>query len=244
MRFYGIMEERCVPGSLSPTRIDPFFKKRLTHGGVGMLCIGFAGGSGSGKTTLVHSLAARFSPYTVLLSHDDYYKTLTELTLAQRTAINYDEPDAIDSDLFLTHIHGLLRGESIERPIYDFQTHERTQNTVVVKPAPVLLAEGILLFHDERLSSLFDLRVFVDTDADIRFIRRLHRDTVDRGRSVSSVVTQYQNTVKPMHEKYVEPERRSAHLIVPENGENPTAEAILATYIHAYLHGIGITDIP
>lgn len=208
-----------------------------------MLCIGFAGGSGSGKTTLVHSLAVHFSPYTILLSHDDYYKAHTELTMAQRAAINYDEPDAIDNDLFLTHIHGLLHGETIRRPIYDFQAHERTQDTVAVKPAPVLLAEGILLFHDTRISSLFDLRVFVDTDADIRFIRRLHRDTVERGRSVMSVVEQYQHTVKPMHEKYVEPERRAAHLIVPENGENPTAEAILATYIHAYLRCLGITDI-
>ena len=202
-----------------------------------MLCIGFAGGSGSGKTTLVRSLAAQFAPYTTLLSHDDYYKAHYDIPYPQRAAINYDEPDALDTALFFRHLTALRHGETILRPTYDFEIHNRTDRFVPVEPTPVLLAEGILLFADDAVASLFDLRVFVDTDADIRFIRRLHRDTAERGRSVESVVAQYQNTVKPMHEKYVEPERRAAHLIVPENGENPVAETLLAAYIESYLRG-------
>ena len=205
-----------------------------------MLCIGFAGGSGSGKTTLVRSLAKRFAPYTLLLSHDDYYKAHHDLPYEERVLINYDEPDVIDNTLFFTQLKALRQGKTIQRPVYDFEMHDRADICVSMSPKPILLAEGILLFADNAVSSLFDLRVFVDTDADIRFIRRLRRDTKERARSVESVVAQYQNTVKPMHEKYVEPERRVAHLIIPENGENPTAESLLATYIKSYLHGLGI----
>ncbi len=200
-----------------------------------MLCIGFAGGSGSGKTTLVRSLVARFAPYATLLSHDDYYKAHDDIPYSQRVAINYDEPDALDTALFFTHLTALRNGKTILRPTYDFEVHNRSDHFVPVTPTPILLAEGILLFTDDAVASLFDLRVFVDTDADIRFIRRMYRDTTERGRSLESVVAQYQNTVKPMHEKYVEPQRRAAHLIIPENGENQMAETLLAAYIESYL---------
>lgn len=195
------------------------------------LTIGIAGGSGSGKTTLTHVLAQRFPMYTAVLNHDDYYKAHSDLSYEKRSLLNYDEPDAFDNELFREHLERLKNGYDIDCPIYDYSEHDRTGETRRIAARPLLLVDGILLFSDPDICSLLDLRVFVDTDADVRFIRRLMRDVEERGRSVDSVIEQYQSTVKPMHERYVEPSKRMANIIVPEGGENPVAADILIGYI-------------
>lgn len=195
------------------------------------LTVGIAGGSGSGKTTLTHVIAQRFPTHTAVLNHDDYYKAHDELSYEERAALNYDEPDAFDNELFVKHLEMLKNGYDVDCPVYDYREHNRTNETRRIYSRPLVLVDGILLFSAPEICRLLDLRVFVDTDADIRFIRRLMRDVDDRSRSVDSVIEQYQSTVKPMHEKYVEPSKRMANIIVPEGGENPVAADMLISYI-------------
>jgi len=200
-----------------------------------ILTVGIAGGSGSGKTTLTHVIAQRFPAHTTVLNHDDYYKSRDDLSYEERAALNYDEPDAFDNALFCEHLEMLRRGHDIRCPVYDYSEHNRTSETRLLPARPLILVDGILIFSDPKICSLLDLRVFVDTDADIRILRRLMRDVSERGRSIDSVIDQYQTTVKPMHEKYVEPSKHMANIIVPEGGENPVAADMISSYIREYL---------
>ena len=200
-----------------------------------ILVIGIAGGSGSGKTTLMKNLVERFSGQVTVISHDNYYRRHDELTYEQRCLINYDEPDAFETDLMTRHLDCLRRGETIQCPVYDYTIHNRSDETVAIVPKRVIIVEGILIFADEALRERMDIRIFVDTDADIRLCRRIKRDVNKRGRSLESVLTQYQQTVKPMHEKYVEPSKKYANLVVPEGGKNYVALDMIAQRIQRHL---------
>ena len=188
-----------------------------------ILVLGIAGGTGSGKTTLMKNIIDKFGNAVTVLSHDNYYKRRDELTYEQRCLINYDEPDALETDLMAAHLDRLRRGEAIDCPIYDFTPHNRSNETVRIEPTPVIIVEGILIFENKPLRDLMDIKIFVDTDADVRLCRRITRDVNKRGRTLESVLTQYQTTVKPMHEKYVEPSKKHADLVVPEGGKNLVA---------------------
>ena len=200
-----------------------------------ILVIGIAGGSGSGKTTLVKNLVETFGQQLTVVSHDNYYRRLDELTYEQRCLVNYDEPAAFENDLMARHLDCLRRGESVECPVYDFTVHNRSDETVVIEPKKVIVVEGILIFADEELRKRMDIRIFVDTDADIRLCRRIKRDVNKRARSLESVLLQYQQTVKPMHEKYVEPSKRYADLVVPEGGKNTVALDMITQRIQKHL---------
>ena len=188
-----------------------------------ILVLGIAGGTGSGKTTLMKNIIDKFGNAVTVLSHDNYYKRRDELTYEQRCLINYDEPDALETDLMAAHLDRLRRGEAIDCPVYDFTQHNRSNETVRIEPTPVIIVEGILIFENKPLRDLMDIKIFVDTDADVRLCRRITRDVNKRGRTLESVLTQYQTTVKPMHEKYVEPSKKHADLVVPEGGKNLVA---------------------
>ena len=188
-----------------------------------ILVIGIAGGTGSGKTTLMKNLIAEFSDNVTVLSHDNYYKRHDELTYEERCQLNYDEPAALETDLMAHHLDLLRQGQAIDCPVYDFTVHNRSQETVRIVPKSVIIVEGILIFENQPLRELMDIRIFVDTDADVRLCRRIKRDVNKRGRSLESVLTQYQDTVKPMHERYVEPSKKFAHMVVPEGGKNCVA---------------------
>ncbi len=187
------------------------------------IVIGIAGGSGSGKTTLANNIKEEFESEILVLSHDYYYKQHDELTLEERKGLNYDHPNAFDTELLIEHIKKLKNGESIERPEYSFVKHNRESFTVKMEPKKIILVEGILIFENKELVDLMDIKVFVDTDADIRFIRRLLRDVQDRGRTIDSVINQYCDTVKPMHEQFVEYSKKNADIIVPKGGNNLVA---------------------
>ena len=192
--------------------------------------IGVAGGSGSGKTTVARVLLDRIGADNIAyIPHDSYYRDLSELPGDQRAAINFDHPDSLDTDLFIKHIRMLQAYQSIPMPVYDFEIDRRLEEVQTVKPRPVILVEGILIFVEARLRDLFDVRIFVDTDDDVRFIRRLQRDILERGRTVESVIQQWMQTVRPMHLEFVEPSKRYAHLIIPEGGLNEVAmEMVIA----------------
>ena len=200
-----------------------------------ILVIGIAGGTGSGKTTLMNRLIERFGAEVSVLSHDNYYKRHDELSYEQRCLLNYDEPDALETDLMARHLDRLRRGESIQCPVYDFTLHNRSDETVTIVPKKVIIVEGILIFTDKQLRELMDIRIFVDTDADVRLCRRIKRDVNKRGRTLESVLEQYQNTVKPMHEMYVEPSKKFANIIVPEGGKNQIALGLILHQIQHYL---------
>ena len=200
-----------------------------------ILVIGIAGGSGSGKTTLMKNLISRFGDVVTVLSHDNYYKRHDELTYEERCQLNYDEPAAFDTDLMIWQLGKLRSGESIDCPVYDFTVHNRSNETVRIVPKRVIIVEGILIFENEQLRDLMDIRIYVDTDADIRLCRRVKRDVNKRGRSLESVLTQYQQTVKPMHEKYVEPSKKYANIVVPEGGKNLVALDLLVGRIQRHL---------
>ena len=187
------------------------------------LVIGIAGGTGSGKTTLMKNIISRFGDVVTVLSHDNYYRRHDELTYEERCKINYDEPAALETDLMARHLDLLRQGESIQCPVYDFTQHNRSDETIEVVPKSVIIVEGILIFENEPLRNLMDIKIFVDTDADVRLCRRIKRDVNKRGRTLESVLTQYQETVKPMHEKYVEPSKKYADIVVPEGGKNLVA---------------------
>jgi len=183
--------------------------------------IGVCGGTGSGKTTITSRLSEALpSDKVVVLQQDHYYRDLSHLPPAQRAHCNFDHPSALDTGLFIEHIKKLRQSESIERPVYDFTQHRRISETVTLAPRPAILVEGILIFENQSLRSLMDLKIFVDTDADLRFIRRLVRDIRERGRTLESVVEQYETTVRPMHLEFVEPSMRYADIIIPEGGHN------------------------
>lgn len=200
-----------------------------------ILVIGIAGGTGSGKTTLMDNLISRFQGDVTVLSHDNYYKRHDELTYEERTKLNYDEPNALETDLMARHLDILRNGGSIDCPVYDFSAHNRSDDTIRIDPKPVIIVEGILIFENEELRNLMDIRIFVDTDADVRLCRRIKRDVEKRGRSLDSVLTQYQDTVKPMHERYVEPSKKYANLVVPEGGKNLVALDMIVGRIQRHL---------
>ena len=202
-----------------------------------VITIGIAGGTGSGKTTITRRLLQRFPESVSVVYHDNYYKAHDDMTYEQRSHLNYDCPDAFDTELLLRDLAALRRGEEIRCPVYDYTVHNRSEKTVLVKPAPVVIVEGILIFEDKRICDLLDIKIFVDTDADVRILRRIVRDVRDRGRSLESVVDQYLTTVKPMHEMYVEPSKRNADIIVPEGGHNLVAMDMLIERINAHVNG-------
>ena len=196
--------------------------------------IGVAGGTGSGKSTLVKRLQeACADDQVVTLCHDFYYKAHPELSYEERTKLNYDHPQSFDTDMLVDHIRALKQNEAIERPVYSFVDHNRTDEKVAVKPSKVLIVDGILIFEHKELRDLMDIKVFVDTDADIRLARRILRDVRERGRSMESVITQYTTTVKPMHEEFVEPSKKYADVIIPEGGFNSVAVAMLIENIRS-----------
>jgi uridine kinase len=200
------------------------------------IVVGIAGGSGSGKTTVVHRILDRVGwDRIAYLPHDAYYKDASHLPWEERIHLNYDHPKSLDNDLLIEHIHMLLRGEPVDTPIYDFSHHIRSAEVRRVLPSPVILVEGILVFADERLRELMDIKLYVDTAADIRFIRRLLRDINERGRTVASVVEQYQTTVRPMHMAFVEPTKSYADIIIPEGGHNDVAMEMVIGRIETLL---------
>ena len=200
------------------------------------LVIGIAGGTGSGKSTVAKVIIDRVGAnHIALLPHDAYYKDLVKLEPAQRAIINFDHPDSLETSLLVQHIKQLKNYEPIELPVYDFKTHTRTTTTVHIAPQPVILVEGILILAEKNLRDLFDVKIFVDTDADIRFIRRLERDIAERGRTSTSVINQYMATVRPMHLEFVEPSKRYADVIIPEGGLNTVAMDMLVARIEALL---------
>lgn len=185
------------------------------------IVIGIAGGSGSGKTTVANEILNKVGVHQIaFLPHDAYYRELGHLPQTQREQVNFDHPNSMETELLIEHIKTLLDGHSIEMPVYDFTTHSRTGKSIHVDPKNIIMVEGILIFAEPVLRDLFDVKIFVDTDADIRFMRRLERDIAERGRTVSSVIKQYQATVRPMHLEFVEPSKRYADVIIPEGGRN------------------------
>jgi uridine kinase len=196
--------------------------------------IGVAGGSGSGKTTVVREIArALGSDEVSVVQHDSYYRDRSGMSDAERAAVNYDHPDALDTALLVGHARALLAGHAVRVPVYDFSTHTRSAQTVAVLPKRAVILEGILVLADLELRSLMDIKVFVDTDPDLRMIRRLERDVRERGRSMESVVSQYLDTVRPMHIEFVEPSKRHAHVIIPEGGQNSVGVDMLITKVRA-----------
>lgn len=197
------------------------------------MIIGICGGTGSGKTTVARRiLEAVDRDYVAYLQHDSYYRNLGDMPVELRHQINFDHPDALDNELFANHIRALRAGDAIEMPLYDFATHTRKPETVRVEPRPILILEGILIFIDAKLRELMDLKIFVDTADDLRFIRRLRRDVSERGRSVELVIKQYLDTVRPMHEQFVEPSKRYADVIIPEGGYNSVGIDLISGRIH------------
>ena len=200
-----------------------------------ILVIGIAGGTGSGKSTLMEELVSRFDKEVTVLSHDNYYRRRDGISMEDREKINYDEPAALETDLMACHLDQLRRGETVECPVYDFTQHNRSNKTKTLVPKRVIIVEGILIFENKELRDLMDIRIFVDTDADVRLCRRIARDVNERGRTLESVLEQYQNTVKPMHELYVEPSKKFANIVVPEGGRNSVALDMILSRIQKHL---------
>lgn len=197
--------------------------------------IGIAGGTGSGKTTLTNRLKEKFSEKVSIVYHDNYYKRMDSLTFEERKKVNYDSPYAFDTDIMIEDLRTLKSGKAIQCPVYDFTVHNRTDRTITVNPADVIIVEGILVFQNKELRELMDIKIFVDSDADERLIRRIMRDYVERKRSLESVCDQYRATVKPMHEKYVEPSKKYADIIVVGGGNNPVALDMISTKVEKLL---------
>lgn len=199
-----------------------------------IITIGIAGGTGSGKTTITERIVKRFGDDVSVIYHDNYYKAHNELSYEARAELNYDCPDAFDTDLLVRDLTALRRGETVNCPVYDYSVHNRSAEMVTVRPAPVVIVEGILILQSKELRDLLDIKIFVDTDADVRILRRIVRDVRERERSLESVVRQYLDTVKPMHEMYVEPSKRMADIIIPEGGYNLVAIDMLIERINAH----------
>ena len=199
------------------------------------IIIGIAGGSGSGKTTLAENIAAHFGERISILRHDDYYKAHKDIPIEKRAELNYDHPFAFDTDLLVEHIDKLKAGYAVDCPCYDYSKHDRSDRVRRVESTEVILLEGILIFENERLRERLDMKVFVDTDADVRIVRRILRDVKERGRTLESVIDQYLKTVKPMNDAFVEPSKKYADIIVPEGGKNQVAYEIISNKIEKYL---------
>jgi len=200
------------------------------------IVIAVAGGTGSGKTTVAREILERVgTQHIAYIPHDAYYRDLSHLTPQERAQVNFDHPDSLETELLVEHLKKLRAGQSVEIPVYDFTTHTRTSHTRRVEPAPVVLVEGILVFAAPELRRLFDVKIYVDTDADVRFIRRLQRDIQERGRTVESVCEQYLSTVRPMHLEFVEPSKRYANIIIPEGGFNEVAIEMVAARVRGML---------
>ena len=200
-----------------------------------VMVIGIAGGSGSGKTTLTNQIVSRFSGEVTVVTHDNYYKAHDEMTYEERCRLNYDHPNAFDTELMIEHLKQLKEGKSVECPIYDYTIHNRSKNTLTIAPAKVIIVEGILIFENKELCDQMDIRIFVDTDDDLRIIRRIRRDVMERARSLDSVINQYLETVKPMHEQFVEPSKKNASIIVPEGGRNEVALNMILNQVRSHL---------
>lgn len=197
--------------------------------------IGVAGGTASGKTTIVNIIQEHFRDNLAILSHDSYYKAHHEMTYEERCLLNYDHPDSFETDMMVDHLRTLKQGQAVDIPVYDYTIHNRSQNIEHIEPRKVIIVEGILILDHAALRDEMDLKVFVDTDADERLMRRLRRDMVERARSVDSVLSQYSTTVKPMHEAYVEPSKRYADIIIPRGGQNKSAIDLLLNHIERLL---------
>jgi len=209
------------------------------------ILIGIAGGSGSGKTLVARTIVRELgSDRVVIIDQDSYYKNLDDIPLRDREARNFDHPDAFDNDLLKRHVRELLNGHSVEQPIYDYGEHRRLSETRTIGEHLVIVLEGILIFGDPELRDLMDIKLFIDADADVRFIRRLRRDLTERGRSVDSIVRQYEGSVRPMHTQFVEPSKRWADVIIPEGGHNKVAIDLVKTKIRELLRERGVSAEP
>ena len=202
-----------------------------------IIVIGIAGGTGSGKTTITRKIAERFGSEVTVLYHDNYYKARHDLTYDERVRLNYDHPEAFDTDRMIEDLARLKRGETIECPLYDYTIYDRSDQILIVRPTRVIIVEGILIFHSKALRDLMDIKLFVDADADERILRRIVRDVKERGRSLDSVISQYLQTVKPMHEAFVEPSKRYADVIIPEGGMNQVAVDMVMNRVQYHLEG-------
>lgn len=200
-----------------------------------IIVIGIAGGSGSGKTTLMKNLIERFGDDVTVLSHDNYYRPYEELSIEERRRVNFDHPDAFETEMMNEHLRELKEGRAIDCPIYDYTTYSRSKETTRIEPRKVILVEGILIFENKELCSQMDIKIFVDTDADVRLIRRIKRDVAKRGRSLESVLNQYLSSVKPMHEQFVEPSKKNADLVVLEGGRNLVALEMIIDRIQRHI---------
>lgn len=200
-----------------------------------IMIIGIAGGTGSGKTTLTERISNQFGGQVTVIKHDDYYKRHDEMTYEERSKLNYDHPDAFETELLIEHMAMLKAGKTVKSPIYDYTIHNRSNDTKEIVPTKVVILEGILIFTDKRLCELMDIKIFVDTDADVRIIRRIKRDVAERARSLDSVINQYLTTVKPMHEQYVEPSKKNADIIVLEGGHNLVAMDMITNKVQRFL---------
>ena len=203
----------------------------------GILTIGIAGGTGSGKSTITRKLVEHFGGDVCVVTHDNYYKAHNDMTYEQRCQLNYDHPDAFENDLMISHLKQLRAGHAVRCPVYDYTAHNRSRETILIRPAKVIIVEGILILADKSLCDQMDIRVYVDTDADVRILRRIMRDVKKRGRTLESVVDQYLTTVKPMHEAFVEPSKKNAHIIIPEGGRNQVALDMVIGRINQHLRG-------
>ena len=200
-----------------------------------IMVIGIAGGTGSGKTTITKRLIERFGGDVSVIHHDNYYKAHHDMPYEERALLNYDHPDSFDTDMLIEHLKLLKEGKSIQCPVYDYSIHDRTDQTVTIRPTRVIIVEGILIYENRELCDQMDIKIFVDADADVRILRRIVRDVRDRGRSLESVINQYLSTVKPMHEAFVEPSKRRADVIVPEGGHNLVALDMVIQRVRAHL---------
>ena len=202
-----------------------------------VIVIGIAGGTGSGKSTITKKLIQRFGDNVSVIHHDNYYKAHHNMPFEERCKLNYDHPNAFDTDLLIRAVEDLKNGLEVTCPVYDFTIHDRSEETIIVKPARVIIVEGILIFESRELCSLMDIKLYVDTDADVRILRRITRDVRDRGRSLESVIDQYLQTVKPMHEQFVEPSKKNADIIIPQGGHNRVALEMVIQRVKAHLEG-------
>ena len=204
-----------------------------------IMVIGIAGGTGSGKTTITRRLIQAFGEEVSVVHHDNYYKAHHDMPFEERAKLNYDHPNAFDTDLMLQHLRQLKQGKSIRCPVYDYSIHDRTDQTVLIRPTRVIIVEGILIYESLELCKEMDIKIYVDTDADVRILRRIVRDVRDRGRSLDGVIDQYLKTVKPMHEQFVEPSKRRADVIIPQGGHNRVALEMVMERVRAHLEGKG-----
>lgn len=200
------------------------------------ILIGITGGTGSGKSTIAKEICDRFDEDCIaMIEQDSYYKCQSNLSMEERCKTNYDHPDAFDNDLLISHLEALMNGKTVNKPIYDFEAHDRKDETIKVEPRDIIIVEGILVLEDARIRNMLDIKIYVDTDADVRIVRRLLRDIEERGRTVKSVINQYLNVVRPMHLQFTEPTKRYADIIIPEGGENKVAIDVLTANIKQIL---------